>query len=82
LAIPSLKLPSRTFSHTLHSLSLLLLLQSETCDLPASRVWLCYDPSMLIIIFITLYGIPLVVTRRYISFERFQPNQRIFKSRG
>lgn len=47
-----------------------------------STGWLSCDSSMWIIIFITLYGIPLVVTKRHISFERLEPNQSIFKSRG
>lgn len=32
--------------------------------------WLSRDSSMLIFTFITLYGIPLVVTKRHVSFER------------
>ena len=44
--------------------------------------WLSCDSSMLILLFITLYGIPLVVTTRHVSLERLEAKERVFKSRG
>jgi len=44
--------------------------------------WLSCDSSILILLFITLYGIPLVVTKRHVSLERLEAKERVFKSRG
>lgn len=44
--------------------------------------WLNCDSSTLILLFITLYGIPLVVTKRHISLERLEAKERVFESRG
>lgn len=55
--------------------SLLSFSRERPRDSEASSQGLSCDSSMLIIIFITLYGIPLVVTKRYVSFERLGTNQ-------
>lgn len=65
-----------------HPLFPLLIFQRETGAAEASTHSLSCDSYMSIIIFITLYGIPLVVTKRHVSFEILEPNQSVFKFRG
>lgn len=73
----SLKLPRTVFSHSAYPRLPLSFSRERPRDSETNSQGLSYDSSMLIIIFITLYGIPLVVTERHVSFERLGTNQKL-----
>lgn len=73
----SLTLSSTGFSHSAYPWLPFSLSRERRRDSEANSRGLSYDSSMLIIIFITLYGIPLVVTERHVSFERLGTNQKL-----
>lgn len=68
-----------SFSLTAQPLFPLRIFQREAQGLRGKCTLPC-DPSMLMIISITLYGIPLVVIKRHITFERLEPNQSLSKA--